>query len=254
MSIQNSYTTVQGWMRTALHLKGQRLLAFAIIYGFSQDGVNDYRASLPYLMDWLGCSKPTAIQILKDLLKLNYISKSSFIEEGQKRNKYKANLEYINDLKNRLEVVKKFNQGGKKTLPGVVKKFNPIYNTNNIHTLKDENLKEVTPSVAKTLNQTTNEIWQLILENFAAKNQAIETAKSYKLSQVELKAVLREVVRNYQSDNINYILNDPGRYLSKILARLDSFAQNTKKRKSSVSGQGRNKNGLEAIYTPIEKL
>ena len=43
----NNFYTVQGWMVTELGLRGNELAAYAIIYGFSQDG-----ASKLYSLSW----------------------------------------------------------------------------------------------------------------------------------------------------------------------------------------------------------
>ena len=52
-----AYINIQAWMRTELDLKGNDLLVYAIIYGFSQDGDSKFSGSLQYLADWCGCTK-----------------------------------------------------------------------------------------------------------------------------------------------------------------------------------------------------
>ena len=47
-----NYITIQGWMRTELELKGNDLMVYAIIYGFSQSESNRFTGSLQYLADW----------------------------------------------------------------------------------------------------------------------------------------------------------------------------------------------------------
>ena len=44
----NNFYTVQGWMVTELGLRGNELAAYAIIYGFSQDGASKFQGSLTY--------------------------------------------------------------------------------------------------------------------------------------------------------------------------------------------------------------
>lgn len=63
-----NYIVVQGWMRKELGLKGYELLAYALIFGFCQDGESTFKGSLSYVAEWLGCSKPTAISTLKNLV------------------------------------------------------------------------------------------------------------------------------------------------------------------------------------------
>lgn len=52
-----NFFTVQGWMRTELNLKGNELMVFAIIYGFSQEDDQAYSGSLKYLSEWIGATK-----------------------------------------------------------------------------------------------------------------------------------------------------------------------------------------------------
>lgn len=70
-----NYYQVSAWMITDLKLKSNELNAFAIIYGFSQDGQNAYTGSLNYLSEWLGTSKQTTINVLDKLVEKNYILK-----------------------------------------------------------------------------------------------------------------------------------------------------------------------------------
>ena len=70
----NNYYVINGWMINRLRLKGVSLSAYAIIYGFSQDGDNEFTGSLQYLCDFCGgVSKPTIIKALKELTEKKYI-------------------------------------------------------------------------------------------------------------------------------------------------------------------------------------
>lgn len=71
----NNYYVVHGWMINRLHLTGNTLLCYAVIYGFSQDGVSMYMGSLNYLKEWLNVSQPTIIKALKDLCEKGLITK-----------------------------------------------------------------------------------------------------------------------------------------------------------------------------------
>lgn len=111
---ENHYQ-IQGWMINHLGLKGVALSVYAIIYGFSQDGENEYTGSVQYLCDFCGgVSKPTIINALKNLIEQKYISRREEIINGVQFNRYKAIL----------PPVKKFNGGSKEILSGEVKNFN----------------------------------------------------------------------------------------------------------------------------------
>lgn len=109
-----NYYQIQGWMINHLGLKGVALSVYAIIYGFSQDGENEYTGSVQYLCDFCGgVSKPTIINALKNLIEQKYISRREEIINGVQFNRYKAIL----------PPVKKFNVGSKEILSGEVKNF-----------------------------------------------------------------------------------------------------------------------------------
>ena len=65
---EKNYINILSWMVLDLGLKGNELIVYAIIFGFSQDGDSWYKGGLNYICEWLGCSKPTAISLLKKLL------------------------------------------------------------------------------------------------------------------------------------------------------------------------------------------
>ena len=72
-----NFYTVQGWMVSELHLTGNELLAYAVIYGFSQDGASAFRGTLAYIAEWLGCSKSSAHRTLRRLTERGLIEASA---------------------------------------------------------------------------------------------------------------------------------------------------------------------------------
>lgn len=78
MPADENFIVIQGWMVNDLELKGNELLAYALIYGFSQDGESEYTGSLSYLQKWLGVSRQTAVNTLNGLLDKNLIEKRLF--------------------------------------------------------------------------------------------------------------------------------------------------------------------------------
>lgn len=90
MITPNNYYNVQGWMITELGLKGNELAAYAIIYGFSQDGASVYSGSSRYLSEWLNCSKRTVLTILANLTEKGYIIKTTVEKNGVIFNDYTA--------------------------------------------------------------------------------------------------------------------------------------------------------------------
>ena len=76
-----NFINIQAFMVNKLHLSGNGLLAYAIIYGFSQDGQSLYKGGISYLQEWLGCSKPTVISILKSLVDKRLIERIESVEK-----------------------------------------------------------------------------------------------------------------------------------------------------------------------------
>lgn len=77
-----NYYTVQGWMLSELGLKGNALAVYAIVYGFSQDGVSEYAGSSRYLCEWLGCSKKTVLTTLASLTERGLLRKKTINQNG----------------------------------------------------------------------------------------------------------------------------------------------------------------------------
>ena len=85
----HNYYNVQGWMVTELGLKGNELQAYAIIYGFSQDGVSEFVGSLQYISEWLSIERRSAIRVLNSLTEKKLIIKR-VVKNGVDPNGYKA--------------------------------------------------------------------------------------------------------------------------------------------------------------------
>lgn len=84
------YITIQGWMRTELELKGNELMVYALVYGFSKDGESWFTGSRAYIADWCGCSKGTASNCLASLCERGLIQKRTKTVNGVTLNDYRA--------------------------------------------------------------------------------------------------------------------------------------------------------------------
>jgi hypothetical protein len=137
-----NYITIQGWMITELGLRGNALLLYALIYGFSQDGKSGFSGRQDYLMEWLHCTRQSVTNLMGKLA-----------DQGLIRRTRSATGEIIYQAvrcKNILHDVKKVDTECQKTLHGDVKKVDtecqktlhlPI--NNNIHnTIDSDSVKE----------------------------------------------------------------------------------------------------------------
>jgi predicted transcriptional regulator len=124
---RNNYIAIQGWMIRDLQLKGNELLIYACIYGFSQAENQVFSGSLQYLADWTNTTKQSVLNSLKSLTEKGYIGKNEKIINGVKFCEYYA--------KNLDGVLKNFEYPIQKSLMGGIQKSL----TNNIST---DNLKK----------------------------------------------------------------------------------------------------------------
>lgn len=89
------YIVIQAPMISELGLKGNSLLLFAMIHGFSKDGVNRYRASLKDMCEWLCTSKSAISPTLNALVDAGYINKHDVLENGTSKPEYTTNYERL---------------------------------------------------------------------------------------------------------------------------------------------------------------
>ena len=96
-----NHIVIHGWMVNNLDLKGNELLIYAIIYGFSQTENQKYIGSLQYLADWTNSTKQGVIKSLKSLIEKQLILKEDKFINGVKFVKYYATK--FNGVLNKVE-------------------------------------------------------------------------------------------------------------------------------------------------------
>ena len=79
---EGSYITIQSWMRSELNLSGNELMAYALVFGFSQDGDTEFKGSMTYISDWLGTSRQTAITTMKRLVEKGLVERKEEVISG----------------------------------------------------------------------------------------------------------------------------------------------------------------------------
>ncbi len=85
-----NFIAIQGWMRTKLNLKGNELLIYALIYGFSQDGNSKFTGTRRYIAEWCGCSMRTVDNTLGSLVAKKLIVKHEEYVNGVRTCEYAA--------------------------------------------------------------------------------------------------------------------------------------------------------------------
>ena len=127
-----NHITIDGWMVNKLNLKGNELIVYALIFGFSQDGQSEFYGSRSYIAGWCNSSLPTVDKALNNLLLKDLIIKKTETINNIIHNRYKVNL----------GVVKKLYRGSKETLQGGKE---TLHNNieDNIKDIKYKEIKEI---------------------------------------------------------------------------------------------------------------
>lgn len=90
METKLGYIVILPWMREELDLKGNELLVYALIHGFSQEAQGCFFGSLEYISKACGCSRGTAISTLKGLCEKGLLRKRELTENNVKMCQYLA--------------------------------------------------------------------------------------------------------------------------------------------------------------------
>lgn len=124
-----NYIVIQGFMINELNLKGNELLIYAIIYGFSQTENQRFTGGLQYLADWTNSSKQGVTKNLKSLVEKGYIIKEDKVINGVKFCEYYTT---------------KFNGGIQQSLMGGIKQslINNIDNNNINNNINKKEIKK----------------------------------------------------------------------------------------------------------------
>ena len=157
-----NYITIQGFMVNELHLKGNELLVYAIIFGFSQSKDQRFTGSLQYLAEWTNSTKQGVLKNLKSLLEKGYIVKEEKLLKGVKFCEYYTTE--FNGVLNKVEqgIKQSLTEDIKQSLPNNIDN-NTNYINNNIIDLYNEicynlpSIKKINDTRKKALNKFTKE-------------------------------------------------------------------------------------------------
>ena len=125
---EKTYVNIQSWMRTELGLSGNELIAYALIYGFCQDGETCFRGSMGYIAYWLGTTRQGAIKIMKRLVEKGAVERIEEIQNGVMFVKYRS-LQGVNKVD--IGCKQSIHEGCKESLHN----NDNIYNNNKKHSV-----------------------------------------------------------------------------------------------------------------------
>ena len=141
-------------MRTRLRLRGNDLICFALLYGFSQDGASEFRGSLRYIREATGvATDQSVLNIIKRLEDMGLVTKTTKVSGGVKSSSYKA---YSTPLKNREGVLQNLEGGSLKNRDNNI-------DIDNI----DINIKESTPKGVPKKSPDLQERIKIERDNFS---------------------------------------------------------------------------------------
>ncbi len=144
METNRNYITIQRWM-PKLGLTGNKLIVFALIYGFSQDGESEFYGSLAYIADCVGITKRAVLDIVNELVKNGFIVKTQKTINGVKMCSYKVpNTKTEN-----------FAGGEKSSSDEPGKNLPPTYN----NTLNSDNIPPYNPPQGEQLREHFKDLW-----------------------------------------------------------------------------------------------
>lgn len=196
-----NYISIQGWMVTKLGLKGNELLIYAIIYGFSQAEDQTFNGSLQYLADWTNSTKQGVLKNLKSLIEKGYLGKNENYINGVKFCEY-----YTTEFNG---VLNKVERGIKQSLTGVLNKVEyPIKQslTNNI----EYNINNNLDNIIELKNSIPYQEVIDYLNNLAGTNYRTTSKKSRELIKARInegytledfKVVIEKKTREWINDN-----------------------------------------------------
>lgn len=162
-----NYIQISGWMVSELKLKGNELLIYAVIHGFSQDGKSDFHGGLNYLAEWTNSTKQGVIKSLKSLVEKKLVVK--VLERTSSRTgfcRYFTAKSRFNIEETDKERPTKFttqNESGKQSLTARSTEFNAGVKQSLPNNTLNNDLKN-SSSERKTENRKTEEAELLITE------------------------------------------------------------------------------------------
>lgn len=241
------YITIQEFMVNDLELSGNELIAYALIYGFSQDGESYFKGSLSYVAKWLNCSKATACTILNKLSDDGFLEKKEKnvngvrlcdytaypidedelkeIKEKKKERKEKEKAErYAKKLnthsKNRKGHSKNLNEYSKNLNGGIQKTLN--HNTTDIlDDMKDENIDDI-PTKAETLSKDNDGADTISLKKSLPTSAKKKTKSELMELEVDMRRRFVKIGSQYDVTEtaLKNIVNAFSRYSSKYTERI----------------------------------
>lgn len=181
-----NYLVIHGYMVNELQLKGNELLIYAIIHGFSQTEGNVFSGSLQYLAEWTNSTKQGVMKNLKSLQDKGLIGKNEKYINGVKF------CEYYTTEFNR--VLNNVEWGMKQSLP------------NNIENTIEENKTIYIDHSADWFNEFWNEYIKKVGKADAEKKFRKACTNENTFNQI-MQALRKQNIESYSKREKQYVPN-----------------------------------------------
>lgn len=204
MDVKFKYLNIQGWMYSIGCDSLREVAAYALIYGFSQDGTSKFNGSLSHMQQMLMCSKNTVIDTIRSLEEKGLIKKEQYEISGVKLNRYSI-IE---------QAVQKLNYP---PCSEIEPNNNIIDNNNKYNSLslfEDSEIPQVQPVVKEDLE--FERFWKV----YDKKVQRAQAEKMWKKLSVQDKQEILERVALYvlSTPDVQYRMN-PATYINPMNKR-----------------------------------
>lgn len=196
-----NYIVIQSFMVSELGLKGNELLIYAIIFGFSQTTGQAFHGSLTYLERWTNITRHTVISSLKSLVEKGLIEKEEQTINGVKYCSYRAKT----STDEAQEVVQKFHGGSAKIAQEVVQKLhggsakiapnNILYNI--VDNIVDNNIVEnAEKHDMKVITEIVDYLNEKAHKNYRSNNKATMRHINARLKEGRTLSDFKQVIDN----------------------------------------------------------
>lgn len=194
-----NYLNLEGWMVSRLHLKGDALIAYGIVFTYSQSGEGYYTGGLAFIADWAGCHPDTARRALRKLSEAGLIIEHRGDFNGVPYCYYTANLAPLQDAGVSLQNTGVSSQNA--TTPS------PQNSRGDTRNLQGLNINNNTSKRNESINTNTFNFRQALLDLGVSTEVAdawLQVRRSAKASNSEIafKGIAREIAKSgYPADD-----------------------------------------------------
>ena len=193
-------------MRNNLNLKGNELLIYAIIFGFSQVENQYFTGSLNYLAEWTGISsKTTVMTILNSLISKGLLEKEEIYNNGIKFCKYKALIE-PKEIDKVDEVIKKDIENNKKNISSSIQK-NDVKNCEGISKIDMGVYQKLIRGISKIDNNKIDIIHKYNNHIIEKKNDFFMIKKFFDENKIDFSKKHQEIIlKLLKKNSATYLL------------------------------------------------